>query len=91
MDITPTLNPELGSWYASLIRMLRWMVEIGRVDIITVKKGLPNGIAMGASPWEGHLDALLHMFGFMRINHNSRMVYDPSYLIINMNVFKLNN
>jgi hypothetical protein len=34
MDTTPTLNPELASWYASLIRMLRWMVEIGRVDII---------------------------------------------------------
>jgi hypothetical protein len=35
MDTTPTLNPELASWYASLIGMLRWMVEIGRVDIIT--------------------------------------------------------
>ncbi len=35
LDTTPTLNPELSSWYASLIGMLRWMVEIGRVDIIT--------------------------------------------------------
>jgi hypothetical protein len=29
LDTTPTLNPELSSWYASLIGMLRWMVEIG--------------------------------------------------------------
>jgi hypothetical protein len=44
-----------------------------------------------ASPREGHLDALLHMFGFLRICHNSRMAYDPSYPTIDMNVFKPND
>jgi hypothetical protein len=44
-----------------------------------------------ASPSEGHLDALLHIFGFLRINHNSRMAYDPSYPTIDINVFKPNN
>jgi hypothetical protein len=44
-----------------------------------------------ASPREGYLDALLHMFSFMRINHNSRMVYDPSYPTIDMIFFKPNN
>ena len=43
-----------------------------------------------ASPREGHLDALMHIFGFLRINHNSRMAYDPSYPTIDMNVFKPN-
>ncbi len=27
LDTTPTLNPELSSWYASLIGMLRWMLR----------------------------------------------------------------
>ena len=40
-----------------------------------------------ASQREGHLNALLHMFGFMRINHNSWMRYAPSYPTIDMNVF----
>jgi hypothetical protein len=44
-----------------------------------------------ALPREGHLDALLHIFGFLQINHNSQMAYDPSYHIINMNVFKPND
>jgi hypothetical protein len=35
LDTTPKLSPELALWYASLIRMLQWMVEIGQVDIIT--------------------------------------------------------
>jgi hypothetical protein len=88
MDTTPTLNPELASWYASLIGMLRWMVEIGRVNIITEVSKMASQMA---SPREGHLDTLLHMFGFLRICHNSRMVYDPSYPTIDMDVFKPND
>ena len=88
LDTTPTLNAELASWYASLIGMLRWMVEIGRVDIITEVSKMASQMA---SPREGHLDALMHIFGFLRINHNSRMAYDPSYPTIDMNVFKPND
>jgi hypothetical protein len=44
-----------------------------------------------ASPQEGHLDALMHIIGFLRINHNSRMAYDSSYPTIDMNVFKPND
>jgi hypothetical protein len=62
LDTTPTLNPELLSWYASLIGMLQWTVEIGRVDIITEVSKMASQMA---SPWEGHLDALMHIFGFL--------------------------
>jgi len=88
LDTTLTLNPELLSWYASLIGMLRWMVEIGRVNIVTEVSKMASQMA---SPREGHLDELMHIFGFLRINHNSRMVYDPLYPTIDMNVFKPNN
>ena len=88
LDTTLTLNPELSSWYASLIGMLQWMVEIGRVDIITEVSKMASQMAL---PREGHLDALMHNFGFRRINHNSPMAYDPSYPTIDMNVFKPNN
>jgi hypothetical protein len=64
------------------------MVEIGRVDIITEVSKIASQMA---TPREGHLDALMHIFGFLRINHNSRMAYDPSYPTIDMNVFKPNN
>ena len=85
IDVTPHLNAELASWYASLIGMLRWMVEIGRVDIITEVSKMASQMA---APREGHLDALLHIFGFLKINHNSRMAYDPSYPTIDMAAFK---
>ena len=85
---TPTLNPELLSWYASLIGMIQWMFEIGRVDIITE---VPKMASQMASPREDHLNALLHIFGSLQINHNSRMAYDPSYPTTDLNVFKPNN
>ena len=88
LDTTPTLNSELSSWYATLIRMLQWMVEIGRVDIIMEVSKMASQMT---SPREGHLHALMHIFGFLRINHNSRMAYDPSYPTIDINVFKPNN
>ena len=35
MGDTPALEQDLASWYQSFIGMLRWMLEIGRFDIIT--------------------------------------------------------
>ena len=85
INATPPLNAELASWYASLISMLRWMVEIGRVDIIMEVSKMASQMA---ALREGHLETLLHMFGFLKINHNSRMAYDPLYPMIDMSAFK---
>ena len=35
IDETPALEKELASWYQSFIGIIRWMVEIFRVDITT--------------------------------------------------------
>ena len=35
MHETPNMDEELESWYKSLIGILMWLVEIGRVNIIT--------------------------------------------------------
>ena len=35
LDVTKELDPERASFYQSQIGVLRWMVEIGRVDILT--------------------------------------------------------
>ena len=33
---------------------------------------------------EGHLDNVLHIVAYLKIKHNSRMVFDPSYPEIDM-------
>ena len=39
-------------------------------------------------PREGQLEAVLHVFAFLRQRYNSRMAFDPTYPIININDFK---
>ena len=55
------------------------MVKIGRVDIITEVSTLASQMAM---PREGHMDAVFHIFAYLKAGHNSRMVFDPSYPLI---------
>ena len=75
-DISRELSPELGSFYSSQIGILKWMVELGRINIQTEVSVLLSHLAM---PREGHLDALLHIYSYLGCKHNSRMAFDPTY------------
>jgi len=65
--------------------VLRWCVEIGRVDIVTEVSVLSSHLAV---PREGHLDAVHHICGCLKSKHNSRMVFDPAHPEIDESVFK---
>ena len=65
--------------------MIRWVVEIVRVEIITEVLMMASQMDM---PREGHLKAVLHVFAFSRQKYNSRMAFDPTYPVIYMNDFK---
>ena len=82
MDNNPALEKYLAYWYQYLIGILRQMVEIVRVDIITKVSMLASQVAI---PREGHLEVVLHVFEFIRQNYNSRMNFDPTSLVIDMN------
>ena len=75
LDTTPELDATQASYYMSLVGILRWVVELGRID-------LTNEVSMMASmmalPREGHLQQLFHIFAFLKIKHNSEMVFDPT-------------
>ena len=83
-DTTAELNPSRAAYYQSLIGVLRWIVELGRVDICMEVSALAS---MMASPREGHLLQLFHMFGYLKTNHNGVMVFDPSEPTLDLNAF----
>ena len=85
MDISEELNQEEASYYHSQIGVLRWMVELGRVDIITEVSMLASHLAL---PRRGHLEAVFHIYAYLKIKHNSTMVFDPTYPEVNMGDFK---
>ena len=75
IDISRELNPTEASYYMSLIGILRWTVELGRVDLTCEVSMMASFMAM---PREGHLDQLYHMFGYLKSKHNAEMVFDPT-------------
>ena len=85
LDISKELTPELGAYYQSLIGILRWMVEIGRVDICLEVSMMSSHLAM---PREGHLEQLFHIFSYLSSHHNSELVFDPTEPDIDMNKFQ---
>ena len=60
------------------------MVELGRVNIATEISLLSSHFAY---PREGHLDAALHVMGYLKQKHNSRLIFDPTYPSIDMSSF----
>ena len=85
LDMSPVLDAKQANYYQSLMGVLQWMVEIGRVDMLTEVSVMASQLAM---PREGHLECLFHMFSYLKIKHNSRMVFDPTYPDIDMSQFK---
>jgi hypothetical protein len=73
------------SYYQSLIGVLRWMVELGRVDICCEVSMMSSYLAM---PRIGHLQQLFNMFAYLKKYHNSEMVFDPSYPEIDKTKFQ---
>jgi len=76
LDCSPVLDPDRASYYQSIIGVLRWTTEIGRIDITTELSMLSSHLAM---PREGHFDAALNVMAYLRQKHNSRLFLDPTY------------
>ena len=56
VDVSPELGAEGHRYYQELIGMLRWAVEIGRLDILLEVSMLSHHLAL---PREGHLEQAL--------------------------------
>jgi len=85
LDSSNELDNNAASQYQTMIGVLHWMVELGRVDVITEVSLLASHLA---APREGHMDTALHLFAYLKGRHNARMVFDPSYPDIDMSKFK---
>jgi hypothetical protein len=85
LDVSPELQPTDAAYYMSLIGMLRWIVELGRVDVCLECSMLSSHLAL---PREGHLYQLFQIFAYLKKYHNAEMVYDPSDPVIDESGFE---
>jgi hypothetical protein len=76
-DTTDLLGDEDASYYQQQIGVLRWMCELGQIDLQTEVSMLA---AFSVAPREGHLAAVLHMFACLKTHERSKNVMDPTYI-----------
>ncbi len=84
LDVSEELDEDKSSFFQSQIGVLRWIVELGRVDIATEVSLLASHVAL---PRQGHLETVFHIFGYLKKKHNARLALDPTYPDLDMRVF----
>jgi hypothetical protein len=85
LDQSQELDAKRGQYYQSLIGVLRWICELGRVDILVAVSMLSRYLM---SPREGHLQQVFHLFAYLKHHKRSRMVFDDTEPAFDANVFK---
>jgi hypothetical protein len=74
----------MANFFQLQIGILRWRVEIGRIDIITEVLMLSTYISMRS---EGHMNTVFHVCDYLAQHHNTRVVFDPIYTVVDMCAF----
>ena len=85
LDVLSELTSRDSTYYQSLIGILRWIVELGRIDICLEVLMMLSHLAM---PRKGHLDQVLHIFAYLCKYHNTELVYDPSDPVVEHDVIE---
>jgi hypothetical protein len=75
LETSNELNADLSSRYQQLIGVLRWMVELGRVDIYYEVSVLSQYLV---APRVGHLETVYHIFAYLQKHDKSSIIFDPT-------------
>jgi hypothetical protein len=85
LEVSPELKSDGIQLYQELIGVLRWAVELGRVDILLEASLMSTHMAM---PREGHLQQLYRMFGYLKLYPKRKLAFDFQHPIISERMFQ---
>jgi hypothetical protein len=75
LDLSPELGSKQLNYYQGLIGVLRWICEIGRIDILMPVSMMSRYLV---SARQGHLEQLFHIFAYLKHHPRSTMVFDDT-------------
>ena len=87
LDSSEELEGEDITYYQESMGILRWLMEIGRVDIHTEVSMLS---AYQASPRRGHLSAFYQIFAYLKQKPKLSLYFDPRLPNVNYTAFQDN-
>jgi len=79
LDMTPNCNSVHHQFYQQIIGILRWMIELGRIDIMVEVSLLSRYLA---APRYGHLAQALHVCSYIKSNDGLDICFDPTKITI---------
>ena len=85
MDDSCELKADKLQYYQELVGVLRWMVILGRVDILLNTSLMSAHLAL---PRLGHLEKLIHMFGYLKAHPKRKLAFDAAHSNIDERIFK---
>ena len=88
IDVSRELDPEQTNYFQQLIGILRWSIELGRIDIYTEVSCISQFLC---NPREGHLLAAYKIFRYLQVylkRNPGRLVFDGSYQPIDERLFE---
>ena len=88
IDTSAALAPTQAAYFQSQIGVLRWIVELGHVDIC-YEVSMPSSHL--ALPRAGHLEQVLHIFAYLQKYHNTEMAFDVTDPVIEEHDFECDN
>jgi len=68
------LDEDATNLYLNYVGILRWAVEISRIDLAHAVTTMAKFMA---SPREGHLIGILKIFVYLKLHMNSKILIDP--------------
>ncbi len=83
--MSPKLRDSEASYFHSLVGVLRWIVELGQVDINVEVSMMSSHIAL---PRVRHLKEIYHIFAYLKAHSNTEMVFDPMPVALDMKLFE---
>ena len=75
LDSSKELTPRQISFYQGLIGTLRWICELGRIDIL-MPVCLLSSFLM--APRVGHMEQAIHCFAYLKKYNRSKIVFDDT-------------
>jgi hypothetical protein len=85
LDTTAELKSDGIQYYQEMIGMLRWAVEIGRVDILLEVSQMSTHLAM---PRIGHLEQVYRIFGYLKLYPKRKLAFNAQHPRISEKMFR---
>ena len=83
-DMSAELEGTDHTYFQELIGILRWAIELERIDSMIEVSVLSTHLAM---PRSGHLEQAIHIFAYLKVNPKKTLALDPQHPVYDENKF----